>query len=47
MIGERISKLEKFFNLRKPKELNVLEWLEKLYEMEMDWEERNETQFPF
>jgi hypothetical protein len=34
MIGERIKKLEKFFGVKKPKELNEVEWLDKLYELE-------------
>ena len=46
MIGERIAKLEKFFRVKKPKELNVLEWLDKLYEMELEWEEEHKTEFP-
>lgn len=46
MIGERIEKLEKFFGIRKPKELNPVEWLDKLYEMEMKWEEENQKEFP-
>lgn len=33
MIGDRIEKLEKFFGVKKPKELNAFEWLDKLYEM--------------
>lgn len=32
MIGERIAKLEKFFGVKKPKNMNPVEWLEKLYE---------------
>jgi hypothetical protein len=47
MIGDRIIKLEKFFKVRKPKNLNVIEWFEKLYEMEQDWEEENQQEFPF
>lgn len=46
MIGERIIKLEKFFGVKKPKELNPVEWLEKLYEMETEWEEENQKEFP-
>lgn len=46
MIGERIEKLEKFFGAKKPKELNEVEWLDKLYEMEQEWEEENEKEFP-
>ena len=47
MIGERIVKLEKFFNIKKPKEMNQLEWLEKLKELEDEWEENNQQSFPF
>ena len=46
MIGERIEKLEKFFGVKKPKELNEVEWLDKLYEMEREWEEEHEKEFP-
>lgn len=41
MIGERIQKLEKFFGVKKPKGLNEFSWLEKLYEMEQEWEEEH------
>lgn len=46
MIGDRIAKLEKFFKVRKPKNLNVIEWLDILYEMELQWEEDHQKQFP-
>jgi hypothetical protein len=46
MIGARIIKLEKFFGVKKPKELNYLEWLEELYEMEIQWEEKHQIEFP-
>jgi hypothetical protein len=46
MIGERIDKLEKFFNVKKPKNLNVIEWADKLYEMELQWEEEHQEKFP-
>ncbi|WP_411337241.1 hypothetical protein [Ruminococcus gauvreauii] len=46
MIGDRIITLEKFFKVRKPKDLNPLEWIEKLYEMEMEWEEEHQQPFP-
>jgi len=46
MLGERIIKLEKFFNVKKPKELNALEWAEELHEMELKWEEENKMEFP-
>ena len=46
MIGERIEKLEKFFGVKKPKELNPVEWLDKLYEMEREWEEEHGEEFP-
>lgn len=46
MIGARIIKLEKYFNVKKPKELNVIEWLDKLYEMEVQWEEEHQVEFP-
>ena len=45
-IGERIVALEKFFNVKKPKDMNELDWLEKLHEMELDWEEQNQKEFP-
>lgn len=47
MIGDRIAKLEKFFGVRKPKNMNPVEWLETLYELEMKWEEENQTEFSF
>jgi len=46
MTGDRIAKLEEFFEVNKPKDLNELEWLEKLYEMEQEWEEDNQKEFP-
>ena len=46
MLGKRIAKLEKFFGVKKPKELNAVEWLERLYEMEQKWEEENGKEFP-
>lgn len=46
MIGERISKLEKFFGVKKPKAMNPLEWLDELYEMELAWEEQHQQAFP-
>lgn len=46
MIGERITKLEKFFKVKKPKGMNEVEWLEKLYEMEQEWEQENGKEFP-
>lgn len=46
MIGDRIVKLEKFFKVKQPKNLNVIQWMEKLYEMELEWEEENQKQFP-
>ena len=46
MIGNRIAALEKFFKVRKPKELNPIEWIEKLYEMETEWEEEHQQPFP-
>lgn len=45
-IGKRIAKLEKFFGVKKPKGMNTLEWLDKLYEMEMAWEEEHQQPFP-
>lgn len=45
-IGKRIIKLEKFFKVKKPKELNWLEWSEKLHEMTLEWEEDNQKEFP-
>lgn len=46
MIGTRIEKLEKFFKVKKPKSMNYIEWIEKLYEMEMEWEEEHQQPFP-
>lgn len=46
MIGDRIEKLEKFFGVKKPKDINEIEWLEKLHEMEQLWEEEHQKQFP-
>lgn len=46
MIGNRIAKLEKFFGVKKPKDMNYLDWMEKLYEMEQKWEEENGMEFP-
>lgn len=47
MIGYRICKLEKFFKVTKPKNIDVIEWMEKLYEMEIEWEEEHQESFPF
>ena len=46
MIGERIAKLEKFFGVKKPKDMNPLDWLDELYEMELNWEEEHQQAFP-
>lgn len=46
MIGERIKKLEKFLGVKMPKGMNPVEWLEKLYEMENEWEEKHGEPFP-
>ena len=46
MIGDRIAKLEKFFGVKKPKNMNPLEWLDELYEMEQVWEEEHQMPFP-
>lgn len=46
MIGERIVALEKFFKVRKPKNLDPVDWLDKLYEMEMEWEDVHQKPFP-
>lgn len=46
MIGDRIIKLEKFFGVKKPKNMNALEWFDKLYEMELAWEEEHQRTFP-
>lgn len=46
MIGERIIVLEKFFKVKKPKNMNYIEWLEKLYDLEMKWEEEHQQSFP-
>ena len=42
----RITALEKFFKVKKPKSMNYIEWIEKLYEMEMEWEEEHQQPFP-
>lgn len=44
MIGDRIAVLEKFFKVRKPDDVNPIEWLDKLYEME--WEDEHQQLFP-
>jgi len=46
MVGARILKLEKFFGVKKPKNMNNNTWLEKLYEMEIEWEEEHQEAFP-
>lgn len=46
MIGKRMAALEKFFKVRKPKDLNPIEWIETLYEMEIEWEEEHQQPFP-
>lgn len=46
MLGNRIEKLEKFFGVKKPKNMNPVEWLDKLYEMELVWEDENGCEFP-
>lgn len=46
MTGARIRKIEKFLGVKKPTDMNVAQWLEKLYELEMDWEEEHGQQFP-
>lgn len=46
MLGGRIRKLEKFFGVKKPKNMNEIEWMDKLYEMEMNWEEEHQQEFP-
>lgn len=46
MIGERIAILEKFFKVRKPKNLDPVDWLDKLHEMEMEWEDIHQKPFP-
>lgn len=46
MIGSRIAKLEKFFGVKMPKDVNVVEWAEQLYEMELAWEDEHQEPFP-
>lgn len=46
MIGDRICKLEKFFKVKKPKDIDAVEWLEMLHEMALDWEEEHQEPFP-
>ena len=46
MIGARIAKLEKFFDIKKPKNMNPVAWMDKLYEMELKWEEEHQCSFP-
>ncbi|WP_411336111.1 hypothetical protein [Ruminococcus gauvreauii] len=46
MIDNRIAALEKFFKAHKPKDPNPIEWIEKLYEMEIEWEEEHQQPFP-
>lgn len=46
MLGERITKLEKFFGVKKPKNMNLIAWMDKLYEVELEWEEEHQCSFP-
>lgn len=46
-IIKRIFKVEKFFSLKKPKEMNYIQWGEKLFELQQEWEEENHEEFPF
>lgn len=46
MVGERIAKVEKFLGVKKPKDMNVFEWMDKLYEMENEWEVAHNKPFP-
>lgn len=46
MIGARIIKLEKFFGVKKPRDMNYFEWMYKLYEMEQEWEDVHQKPFP-
>lgn len=46
MIGDRVVKLEQFFEIKKPNEINYIEWLEELYNMQLEWEEKNQREFP-
>ena len=44
---KRIAKLEKFFNVKQPKDVSIIEWSEMLYDMERKWEEEHQEPFPF
>lgn len=46
MIGNRIAILEEFFGVKKPRNMNPLEWLDRLYGMELEWEEDHQQTFP-
>lgn len=46
MTGQRIAKVEKFLGVKKPKNMNVINWMEQLYEMENEWEEAHNKPFP-
>ncbi|WP_252249150.1 hypothetical protein [Clostridium sp. VAP23] len=46
MIGEEIVKLEKIFKVKQPKGMNCIEWLEELYEMQVEWEGEHQKEFP-
>lgn len=46
MLGDRINRIEKFLNVKKTKNMNPVEWLERLYELECEWEEEHQEAFP-
>ena len=51
MIIHRIAKVEKFlrkegYEAKRRKDENPIEYLERLHEIEMQWEEDNQQEFP-
>ena len=46
MIGYRICRLERFFKVNKPKDMNYIDWSEELYKMCIEWEEEHQQEFP-
>ena len=51
MIGERIEKVEKFlrkegYSVKQNNNENPVEYLERLYEVEKEWEEKHQQEFP-
>lgn len=43
---KRIRKLEKFLGVKQPKGMDILDWMDKLNDMEMEWEDEHQQEFP-